>query len=61
MNIDWFTLSAQIVNFLILLVLLRKFLYGPLRNVMQKREEKVTSRLEEARRKLDEAEEQRET
>lgn len=61
MNIDWFTLSAQIVNFLILLVLLRKFLYGPLRDVMQKREEKVTSRLEEARRKLDEAEEQRET
>jgi F-type H+-transporting ATPase subunit b len=61
MNIDWFTLSAQIVNFLILLVLLKRFLYGPLRSVMEKREEKVTSRLEEAREKLAEADEMRET
>ncbi|MGK7369272.1 MAG: F0F1 ATP synthase subunit B family protein [Candidatus Halalkalibacterium sp. M3_1C_030] len=57
MSIDWFTLSAQIVNFLILLVLLKRFLFGPLRNIMDKREEKVKSRLEEARKKLDEAEE----
>ncbi|MDX1586408.1 MAG: hypothetical protein R3222_06685 [Balneolaceae bacterium] len=61
MNIDWFTLSAQIVNFLILLVLLRKFLYGPVKNVMEKREEKVTSRLQEAQQKLAEANEKRET
>lgn len=61
MNIDWFTLSAQIVNFLILLVLLKKFLYGPLRNIMEKREEKVTFRLEEARQKLEEADVKRET
>jgi len=60
MNIDWFTLSAQIVNFLILLALLKRFLYGPLRDVMEKREEKVTSRLEEARQKLAEADEKRE-
>lgn len=57
MSIDWFTLSAQIVNFLILLALLKRFLFGPLRNIMDKREEKVTSRLEEARQKLNEAEE----
>ena len=56
MSIDWFTLSAQIVNFLILLALLKRFLFGPLRNIMDKREEKVTSRLEEARQKLNEAE-----
>ncbi|NGP76568.1 F0F1 ATP synthase subunit B [Balneolaceae bacterium YR4-1] len=61
MNIDWFTLTAQIVNFLILLFLLRKFLYGPLRDVMEKREQKVTSRLEEAQQKLGEAETKRET
>lgn len=56
MSIDWFTLSAQLVNFLILLALLKRFLFGPLRNIMDKREEKITSRLEEARQKLDEAE-----
>lgn len=61
MNVDWFTLSAQIVNFLILLFLLRKFLYGPLQEVMEKREQKVTSRLEEAQQKLKEAEGKRET
>lgn len=56
MQIDWFTFSAQIINFLILLWLLRKFLYGPLLNVMKDREEKISSRLEEASRKLEEAE-----
>lgn len=57
MSIDWFTLTAQIVNFLILLALLKRFLFGPLRNIMDNREEKVTSRLEEARQKWNEAEE----
>lgn len=61
MNVDWFTLSAQIVNFLILLFLLRKFLYGPLRDVMEKREQKITSRLEEAQQKLEEADAKRES
>lgn len=56
MNIDWFTLAAQIVNFLILLALLKHFLFGPLNEVMKKREQTVTSRLEEARTKLTEAE-----
>lgn len=56
MNIDWFTLSAQVVNFLILLALLKHFLFGPLSDVMKKREQTVTSRLEEAHQKLIEAE-----
>lgn len=56
MQIDWFTFIAQIINFLILLVLLRKFLYGPVLNVMKKREDLVASKLEEARLKLMEAE-----
>lgn len=56
MQIDWFTFSAQIINFLILLWLLRKFLYGPLLSVMKNREEKISSRLEEASSKLKEAE-----
>lgn len=57
MNIDWFTFIAQIVNFLILLALLRHFLYGPIQNIMNQREDEVRSRLEEARQKLVEAEE----
>ena len=57
MEINWFTFTAQIVNFLILLWLLKRFLYTPLQNVMKNREEEVLSRLEEARQKLVHAEE----
>lgn len=57
MEINWFTFTAQIVNFLILLWLLKRFLYTPLQNVMKNREDEVLSRLEEARQKLVHAEE----
>lgn len=56
MRIDWFTFAAQIVNFLILIWLLRHYLYGPLVNVMDRREERISSRLEEARDTRGEAE-----
>jgi len=46
--IDWFTIVAQIVNFLILVLLLRKFLYRPILNVMREREERIKSQLNEA-------------
>lgn len=39
MKIDWFTFAAQIVNFLILVGLLKKVLYGPILNLIQSREE----------------------
>jgi F-type H+-transporting ATPase subunit b len=57
MEINWFTFTAQIVNFLILIWLLKRFLYTPLQNVMKNREDEVLSRLEEARQKLVQAEE----
>jgi F-type H+-transporting ATPase subunit b len=57
MNIDWFTFAAQIVNFLILVGLLRWLLYGPIVRAMKEREEKIAGRLEEADRKRKEAEE----
>lgn len=57
MKIDWFTFVAQIVNFLILLALLKHFLFGPLRIIMDRRERTVSSRLDDARQKLEEAEE----
>jgi F-type H+-transporting ATPase subunit b len=56
MLVDWFTTAAQIVNFLVLMYLLKRFLYGPVIRAMDAREEKIASRLEEARRKKAEAE-----
>lgn len=55
MQIDWFTFIAQIVNFLILIGLLRYFLYKPVIKAMDKREQTITSELEEARLKKVEA------
>ncbi len=56
MLIDWTTVIAQIVNFLILLVLLKYFLYDRIISAMDKREERIQDRLEEAERKRQEAE-----
>lgn len=57
MQVDAFTLIAQIINFLILLYLLYRFLYNPILNTMQAREEKISNRLEQARQRESEAEE----
>lgn len=48
MNINWFTFFAQIVNFVILVILLRRFLYGPVLRVMSEREAQIASRFKEA-------------
>lgn len=41
MTFDWFILVAQLVNFAILLVLLRLFLYRPIQGVIAQREERI--------------------
>jgi F-type H+-transporting ATPase subunit b len=46
--IDWFTVFAQIINFLILVLLLRRFLYRPIMNAMAERERKIAGALEQA-------------
>jgi F-type H+-transporting ATPase subunit b len=58
MDINWFTFCAQIVNFLVLVALLKRFLYGPIVNAMRQREEEIAKRFEEADRKLRDAEEE---
>ncbi|NVM23806.1 MAG: F0F1 ATP synthase subunit B [Desulfobacterales bacterium] len=58
MLIDWFTVVAQVINFLILVWLLKRFLYGPIMRAMDKREEKIASRLEKAENKRREAEQE---
>lgn len=50
MAIDWFTLIAQILNFLVLVWLLKHFLYGRIVDAMNDREAKIASRLEDAAR-----------
>ena len=48
MLIDPFTTFAQIFNFVVLVFLLKKFLYKPITNAMEQREKNIMSRLEEA-------------
>ncbi|WP_028582374.1 F0F1 ATP synthase subunit B family protein [Desulfogranum japonicum] len=48
MLIDWFTVGAQIVNFLILIYLLKRFLYKPILKAMDEREKNIADRLEQA-------------
>lgn len=61
MLIDWFTVIAQIINFLVLIALLKRFLYGRIIKAMDQREEKIVSRLAEAEKNRKEAEREAET
>ncbi len=56
MQIDYFTIVAQIINFLVLVFLLRHFLYRPVIKAMDEREQKMVSRLKDAEQKREEAE-----
>ena len=56
MQIDYFTIFAQIINFLILVFLLRHFLYRPVTKLMEEREQKMVSRLQDVEKKKNEAE-----
>lgn len=60
MEIDLFTLIAQIVNFLILVLILRQLLYKRIVRAMDERENRIASRLEEADAKEKKADEQEE-
>jgi len=48
MQIDWLTVTAQIINFLVLVWLLQHFLYGPITRAMAAREERIENRVAEA-------------
>lgn len=55
MLIDWFTVCAQAVNFLILVWLMKRFLYKPILNAIDAREKKVAAELADADAKRAEA------
>lgn len=59
MLIDWFTVFAQLVNFLILMALLKRFLYKPILRALDDREKKIAGRLEDARKIQADAERER--
>ena len=58
MLIDWFTVLAQIVNFLALVALLKHFLFGRLVKAIDEREKKIAGCLAEAEGRQKEAERQ---
>jgi len=43
MLIDWFTVGAQVLNFLVLVWLLKRFLYKPIHSAIEAREKRITS------------------
>lgn len=53
MGVDWITVTAQIVNFLVLVWLLQRFLYGPITRAMDERDARIADKLRDAQeRKL---------
>jgi F-type H+-transporting ATPase subunit b len=48
MLIDWFTVGAQMLNFLILVWLLKRFLYKPILNAIDARESRIAAELANA-------------
>ena len=48
MHIDWFVFFCQIFNFLLLVYLLKRFLFGRIIKAMDDREAKISARFAEA-------------
>jgi F-type H+-transporting ATPase subunit b len=48
MLIDWFTVAAQVVNFLILVWLLKRFLYRPILSAIDAREKSIAAQIAQA-------------
>jgi F-type H+-transporting ATPase subunit b len=55
MLIDWFTVGAQVLNFLILVWLLKRFLYKPILDAIDAREKGIAAQLADATTKKAEA------
>ena len=59
MLIDWFTVGAQALNFIILVWLLKRFLYKPILNAVDAREKRIAAELAYADAKKAEARKER--
>jgi F-type H+-transporting ATPase subunit b len=61
MLIDWFTVGAQALNFIILVWLLKRFLYKPILDAVDAREKRIAAELADAETKKADAQKERET
>ena len=59
MLIDWFTVGAQALNFLILVWLMKRFLYKPILDAIDAREKRIAAELADADAKKAEAKKER--
>ena len=59
MLIDWFTVGAQTLNFLILVWLMKHFLYKPVLDAIDAREKRIASELADAAQKQAQADKER--
>lgn len=59
MLIDWFTVGAQMLNFLVLVWLMQRFLYKPILRAIDARERMIAQRIEETDLKKAEAQKER--
>ncbi len=59
MLIDWFTVGAQVLNFLILVWLMKRFLYKPILDAIDAREKRIARELANADTKKNEAQKER--
>src|SRR5271170_4570447 len=59
MLIDWFTVCAQALNFLILVWLMKRFLYKPILHAIDEREKRIATELADAGTKKAEAQKER--
>jgi F-type H+-transporting ATPase subunit b len=59
LELDWTTFVLEIINFLILLWLLKRFLYQPLLSVIKKRQQKIEDGLSHVAKEKEEAENQK--
>jgi F-type H+-transporting ATPase subunit b len=60
-SIDWFTFVSQIINFLVLVWLLKWLLYRPITNIMAERKDNIQQRIRDADERKEEAEQMKET
>jgi len=51
MQINWFTVIAQVINFLVLVWLLKRFLYKPILKAIDERENKIAAQIKDAEAK----------
>lgn len=61
MQIDYFTIAAQVVNFALLVFILKRILYRPLLNIMEERDKAIISRQKAAEDAKKDAQEEAES